>query len=89
MENKRLFDQVYARRSEIEVAFGAALDWRRMDDKKQSRIVFAQDFDGYNRESWAEMIAWLSAHIHKLEAAFKEPLARLNRQIRSQDEEGI
>ncbi|RWR05300.1 DUF4268 domain-containing protein [Paenirhodobacter populi] len=88
-ENKRLFDQLITRRQEIETAFGNVLDWRRMDDKKQSRIVFSRDFDGYNRESWPEMIAWLSEHIRKLEAAFKEPLARLNRQIRTHDEEAI
>jgi hypothetical protein len=32
------------------------------------------------------MIGWLAAHIQKLEAAFSEPLSRLNRQVRSQDE---
>jgi hypothetical protein len=33
------------------------------------------------------MIDWLSAHIQKLEATFRDPLARLNRQLRSHDEE--
>jgi hypothetical protein len=33
------------------------------------------------------MIAWLSDHIRKLEAAFSEPLARLNRQFRLHDEQ--
>jgi hypothetical protein len=85
-ENKWLFDQLYGQKDAIEAAFGAELDWRRMDDKKASRIVYAQPFDGFNREAWPEMIGWLAAHIQKLEAAFSEPLARLNRQVRSQDE---
>lgn len=62
-ENKRLFDQLLSRRAEIEAAFGHPLDWRRMEDKKQSRIVYARDFDGYNKDTWPEMVAWLSDHI--------------------------
>lgn len=85
-ENKRLFDQLYAQRGEIEIAFGHSLDWRRMDDKKQSRIVFAQGFDGYNKDSWPEMIAWLSTHIRALARAFSEPLNRIGRSIRLHDE---
>jgi hypothetical protein len=88
-ENKWLFDRLNAEKPTIEAAFGQSLDWRRMDDKKASRVVLAQPFDGYNKENWPEMVAWLSEHIQKLEAAFKEPLARLNRQIRNFDEEGI
>lgn len=87
-ENKWLFDQLFQRKDEIEANFGASMDWRRMDDKKASRIVYAQPFDGFNREAWPEMIAWLSDHIQKLERAFSEPLALLNRQIRTHDEEG-
>jgi hypothetical protein len=88
-ENKWLYDRLIAEKAKIEAAFGAALDWRRMEDKKATKIIFAQSFDGYDRENWPAMIAWLSSHIRKLEAAFREPLARLNRQIRTQEEEGI
>lgn len=85
-ENKWLFDQLYAQRAEIEEAFGHPFDWRRMDDRKQSRIVFAKDFDGYNRETWPEMVTWLSEHIRALELAFSEPLNRIGRSIRLHDE---
>ena len=88
-ENKRLFDQLFALRPQIEAAFGHPLDWRRMDDKKQSRIVFAKDFDGYNRDNWAEMTAWLSEHIRKLETAFSDHLVRLGRSVRLQDEDAV
>lgn len=85
-ENKRLFDQLFGRRTEIETAFGHTLEWRRMDDKKQSRIVYAQAFDGYDKESWPDMLAWLSRHIRRLAAAFTEPLTRAGRSIHLQDE---
>jgi hypothetical protein len=86
-ENKWVFDQLLAEKDKIEAAFGAALDWRRMDDKKASRIVYAEPFDGFDRGVWPQMIAWLSDYIRKLEAAFSEPLARLNRQIRTHDDQ--
>ena len=82
-ENKWLFDQLFADKDQIERDFGAEIDWRRMDDKKASRIVYAQPFDGFNRDECPEMIAWLSTHIQKLEVAFGERLAVVNRQIRA------
>lgn len=36
--NKRLFDSLSAKRSQIEVAFGGSLVWERMDAKRASRI---------------------------------------------------
>ncbi|SCM68739.1 DUF4268 domain-containing protein [Donghicola eburneus] len=86
-ENKWLIDQLFLEKDALEAAFGGEFIWRRMDDKKQSLIVYSKPFDGYNRESWDEMITWLVEHIQKLEATFKEPLARLHRQLRNHDEE--
>ena len=86
LENKWLFDQLDSQKDAIEKEFGAELNWRRMDDKKASRIVYAKPFDGFNREVWPEMIDWLAEHINKLETAFSERLSRLNRQVGSQDE---
>jgi len=86
-ENKWLFDELFAQKEEIEAAFGEPLEWRRLDDKKQSRVVYAHPFNGFDRESWPEMTAWLSKYIARLEAAFSNPLAQLNRGLRSQGEE--
>ena len=77
-ENKWLFDQLYEQKQQIEAEFGAELIWRRMDDKKQSLIVFSEDFDGYNREAWPDMASWLSSHIQKLERVLGERLNGLN-----------
>lgn len=86
-ENKWLFDQLFSQKDQLEARFGAPMTWRRMDENKQSLIVYAQPFDGYNRAVWPEMIDWLTTHIQKLETTFREPLARLNRQVRNHDEE--
>lgn len=85
-ENKWFFDRLHAEKDKIEAAFGHPLDWRRMDERKASRIIFAEPFDGYDRDNWPKMTAWLSENIRKFEAAFREPLTRLNRQLRSHDD---
>ena len=77
-ENKWLFDQLYEQKQQIEAEFGAELIWRRMDDKKQSLIVYSEEFDGYNREAWPDMASWLSSHIQKLERVLGERLNGLD-----------
>ena len=83
-ENKWIYDRLERKRQEIEERFGAQLQWQRLDDKKSSRISHSQPFDGFDDENWPAMIEWLCQHIIKLEDAFSEPLARLNRRLRSQ-----
>lgn len=86
-ENKWLFDELFKQREEIEATFGTPLTWRRMDDKKQSRVVYSQPFDCFNREYWPQVTDWLSKHVQKLEAAFNTPLSRLNRGLKAQGSE--
>lgn len=80
--NKAMFDYLHSRKAPIEAAFGATLEWRRMDEKKASIVVFGQPFDGYNKAIWPTMIGWLITHMQSLERAFKPEIANL-RQVRS------
>ena len=82
-ENKWLFDRLQEERTEVQAKFGDSFEWLRMEDKKASRIVYSSAFDGFDESVWPEMIAWLCDHIVRLEAAFSEPLKRLNRQLKS------
>jgi hypothetical protein len=77
-ENKNIFDQLFSKKEEIESKFGSQLTWKRMDDKKSSRIQFAQPFDGFNRENWPEMIDWLAKHMAQFEKALSNPLNAAN-----------
>ena len=83
-ENKWIFDQLEEDRQEIERSFGTELQWLRGDDQSASRICHSEPFDGYDNENWPKMIDWLCEHFVKLEHAFSEPLARLNRRLKSQ-----
>lgn len=81
-ENKFIFNQLYKNRTSIEAQFGHALRWERLDNKKSCRVIYSQAFDGYDRDNWPVMIAWLIEHIAKLENAFKKPLAEINKELR-------
>ncbi|MEL6594364.1 MAG: DUF4268 domain-containing protein [Pseudomonadota bacterium] len=82
-ENKWVFDELAKEREEIDPAFGEPLEWRRMEGKKSSRIQHAAVFDGFNQDSWPEMIAWLVDHIEKLDAVLGERLLQLNPRLKS------
>jgi len=82
-ENKWIFDQLFAQREEIEEAFGEKLDWHRNDDQKRCLINLSEPCDGFDPENWPDMTSWMSDRIRRLEAAFTDPLARLNQRLKS------
>ena len=82
-ENKWLFDQLYARRVDLEEKCGMELDWDRKDTVKRSFVRVSHPFDGFNEESWPEMIRWIGEAYEALEGAFSEPLADLNVRLKA------
>ena len=84
VDNKWIFDQLVRKRQEIEGQFGRELQWQRLDEKNASRICYSHPYDGFSDENWPAMIDWLCKHTVNLEQAFSEPLARLNRRLKSQ-----
>jgi len=76
-ENKWLFDQLAADKGRYEDAMEEPLEWRRMDDKKVSMVVSKTPVQGYSKENWDEMIAWLVKHYQKMDKAFSEPVRAL------------
>jgi len=75
VENKKLFDFFYERKDEIELKFGHALSWLKLDDRKSSRIEFCIEVDAYRQELWQKHTLWHLEHIQKLENAFRPYMA--------------
>jgi hypothetical protein len=77
VENKRIFDQLFARRMEIEHAFGAALEWDRCDQGHGSYIRYRLPGGGLlPQEAWPEiqerMIETLMRFKKALESSIQE-----------------
>lgn len=80
-ENKRMFDSLYAERHQIEAEFGDQLVWKRLDDKKSSRVEYAQTFDSYDKSNWPEMIDWLAKTLPRIERAISPRLGQLKSEL--------
>jgi hypothetical protein len=81
-ENKFIFDALLKNKSEIEAAFGNELEWMRLDQKKASRIQFKTEIDGYNRDNWPEITAWLVENMSRLETTLKPYFAKISQQLK-------
>lgn len=73
-ENKALFDALFEQKEPIEKQFGAALIWKRLDNKKSSRIETAKEFDSYDTEQWIQIIDWMIDNLRKLHGAMDTSL---------------
>lgn len=82
-ENKWLFDRLMERKDEIETQFGAPITWLRLDDKKASRVQFAESADGYDRDGWDQLITWHVEKIQAWESALKGPVAEVAQAFRT------
>ncbi|MDZ4766254.1 MAG: DUF4268 domain-containing protein [Chloroflexota bacterium] len=76
--NKAVFDDLYQQREAIEADFGEALEWRRLDDQRASRIVKVFHFGGLRQpEMWNELQDAMIDGTIRLERAFRPRLVGL------------
>jgi hypothetical protein len=83
-ENKFIFDHLAERKGEIEAAFGSALEWERLDDKKDARIKYETSLNAnyFDRENWPSMMEFMLTNYARLEKAFRGEIARVNNLIK-------
>lgn len=55
--NKAAFDQLYARRAELEAALGRPLEWQRLDNRRASRVSLGVAGGWADESTWAGAIA--------------------------------
>jgi hypothetical protein len=83
-ENKVMFDALQREKDQIEQAFGAPMEWRRLEDKKASVIGYTKTLMAHDRETWPEASAWLVAHVARLHAVFAPKIPHLRALTREQ-----
>ncbi len=78
--NKAIFDALYADKDAIEAEFGEELDWRRLDDRRSSRIVKVYRGQGslYEQEKWATLQDMLIDAMIRLDKVFRKRIKRLS-----------
>ena len=79
-ENKRIYDQLYSRRDEIEKSFGGPLSWERLDGKRACRVKRGLERGGYRSpdQQWPEIQSEMVDTMSKLEVALQPSLDSLN-----------
>lgn len=81
-ENKFIFDKLYQQKSVIEEQTGK-LTWERLDAKKASRIKQeTNDVSLYEKEDWNKMMDFMMNSMIKIEQAFKNPLQKINIELK-------
>lgn len=82
--NKFMFDELSAKKTEIENSFGDTLEWERLDKKITCRIKHElNDVDYFNRENWKKMIAFMIDSMLRLEKSFREPVLKLKSRLKT------
>ena len=83
-ENKYVFDKLYQQKDEIEKHTGS-LEWERLDDKKACRIKQElKNVSLYEKDDWDKMIDFMMESMLKMEVAFKDPLQKINRDMKGE-----
>lgn len=78
-ENKRVFDQLFERKNEIDQKFGLPLDWERLDGKRACRIQHIIDRGNYRspEQEWPVIQDEMIRRMENFEAALKPDLISL------------
>jgi len=73
-----IFDALYAKKGEIEKAFGDALEWERLDSKRASRVRKTLTLGGWkDPEKWSEIHSVTVDAMIRLERALRNYIQKL------------
>lgn len=83
---KQDFASLEARKSELEAAFGASLDWQALPEKQDARICHTLNTDIADEADWPRQHEWLVRHAVLLREVFRPYVARLDRRDIHEDD---
>lgn len=76
---KAYFHLLQADQAAIEQAFGCALNWQELPEKRASRIViYKEDTDPTDEADWPNQHAWLVDMLQRLDTTFRERVRQLD-----------
>jgi hypothetical protein len=71
VQSKSAFDQLFARKSEIEARLGFSVEWMRLPGKDACRIArYLVEKDPVDENYWPEYLTWIVATLEKFYAVF-------------------
>jgi len=82
-ENEAVFDQLWSQKDALEHAFGEPLVWERQDANRYCRIKHETEADIRDRDTWPDIIAFMTDAMVRMEKAFQEPIQKLNTEMSS------
>jgi Domain of unknown function (DUF4268) len=84
-ENMFIYKQLLAQKGVIEAAFGGDLTWEPLEGKRACRIKSEMAGNIFDRDQWPAMIDFMIGAMVRMENAFREPLAAINRKLRTRE----
>ena len=80
-ENEFIFNELLKYKSDIESKFDDVLVWEQLPTKRACRIKYEKPYDGYNKEVWDDMVAFMVDVMCRFEKAMKpyiEEVSKMN-----------
>lgn len=78
MQNKKIFDELYSEKDQIESEFGESIDWQRLDMKRASRIAVLIKGRGLkDKDKWDKLQEEMIDKMIRFEKVFKKRIQTL------------
>ena len=78
-ENEFIFNELLKYKSDIESKFDDVLVWEQLPTKRACRIKYEKPYDGYNKEVWDDMVAFMVDVMCRFEKAMKPYIEEVNK----------
>ena len=71
-DDTELYNSLYENKTDIELTSGLSFDWRKLPDRKASRIVLEKSVQLENKNAWGSQFEWLIDVMVKMKTTFSK-----------------